>query len=700
MRILLGLIAGLACFLISTLVSAAPVQRDHLEAELIAENHALSVGETNWVALKLRPDPGWHVYWKNPGDSGIATRLQWQLPDGIGAGEIHWPYPHQHKLGELTNYGYGEQTLHLVPLQVTARPSSGETTLKAKASWLVCADICIPGEADLSLTMPVIDGDAQPDPAWAPDFAKVHADLPQRIDGLAARFSVSDDDFSIDISGVENLPGAKVDFYPEQNDLLDHAAAPRVAWTENGLRLSQVASSYFFEAQNPVVGVLVIDGADQTRAITIRAVPGDVAAVPQQTVATQTTAPTAAASPSGALPLMLVFALTGGLLLNLMPCVFPVLSLKALSVVRAGDAHPGARRTHALAYTAGVLLSFVAIAVLLIVLKAGGAALGWGFHLQSAAFVALLAYLMFTVGLSLSGAISIGGRWMGLGQSLTQTRGFSGSFFTGVLAVVVASPCTAPFMGPAMGLALAQPGFGTLLIFIALGLGLALPFLLIGFIPRLAALLPRPGAWMEVFKQFLAFPMYLTAVWLLWVLGGLTDRNGMALALVGLVALSLGLWMIQHRAVLARAFALAVIALAVGSAFVPQAVSIPGPLVASQAYSDARFEQLRQQGRSVFVDFTADWCLTCKVNERGALQSASVKQTFERENVEVLIADWTRADPEITTVLQRYGRSGVPLYLASVRGGEPQVLPQILTPAIIADAFAGNGANKLAKSTP
>ena len=681
--------------LFTLVVHAAPVQGEHVEAELIAENASFKAGNLdNWIALRLRPDPGWHVYWANPGDSGIPTTLQWQLQPGVTAGEMLWPYPHRHSLGDLTNYGYGDETLHLIPLRVS---DVGLVSVQAKAKWLVCKDICIPGEADLSLSLPATASEPQPDLAWKAAFDNARAQLPLALPGLEARYAVTAADFSLAVQGVQFPRDGEVEFYPLPNDLVAHAAAQRLQVDPgNGLVLSQKLSSYFVEAAPRISGVLVVRDGGRTRAYRIDAEAGDVAVLPAALEPELSAAPGHTASTpiveARSLLTMLVFALIGGLILNLMPCVFPVLAMKALSVMNARGESARANRQHALAYTAGVILSFVAVAGLLIALRAGGAALGWGFQLQSPVFVFVLTAVIFAMGLSLSGVAHFGGSWMGVGQNLAAKPGKAGSFFTGVLAVIVASPCTAPFMAPALGFALAQDAISALLVFAALGLGLALPFLLMGFVPRLAAVLPRPGAWMETFKQLMAFPMYLTAVWLLWVLGGLTDRDGMALALVGLLLVALALWLIG-RARGGAMQGLAMLALiAAGALVLHPAFDVRAPASRASAsgwepYSDARFDQLRKEGRSVFVDFTADWCLTCKLNERGALRSETVRDAFRRHDVALLVGDWTRADPAITAVLQRYGRSGVPLYLVSKLGAEPAVLPQVLTPDIVVHAL-------------
>jgi thiol:disulfide interchange protein/DsbC/DsbD-like thiol-disulfide interchange protein len=691
----------------SFLARAEPVQTDYVEAELVAENQTFKPGDfDNWVALRLRPEPGWHVYWRNQGDSGIPTRIDWRLPPQLSAGPIQWPYPHRESLGELTNYGYAEETLHLVPVRVDAGVERAR--LQGKASWLVCKDICIPGEAELALDVAVADGTPQPDPAWRGAFDKARAALPRATPDWQARFAIVEGTFSLAVEGAQFEQQAQVEFFPYANDLLMHAAEPRVQIDPvNGLRLSQPLSAYFVAVPEAVDGVLVVkDARNGTRAFEIQARAGEVVAVPAPAGGTRVpsahaapsapSAPTSAAQGGAAQPfaLMLLFALLGGLVLNLMPCVFPVLAIKALSVLEASGQARSDHRRQALAYTAGVVASFVAVAALLIALRAGGAALGWGFQLQSPGFVYALTAVIFAMGLSLAGLAQFGLSWMGAGQSLAARPGLAGSFFTGVLAVVVASPCTAPFMAPALGFALAQPAAGALLVFAVLGLGLALPFLLIGFVPRLAALLPRPGAWMETFKQAMAFPMFITAVWLLWVLGGLTDRDGMALALLGLVLVALAVWLWgRARSGVGQGLALGVLILAALLGLHPSmrpAAAGAAPVSAApgwEPYSDQRLAELRAQGRSVFVDFTADWCLTCKLNERGALQAQAVRDTFRRQDVALLVGDWTRADPAITAVLDRYGRSGVPLYLASKDGAEPRVLPQVLTPDIITSAF-------------
>ena len=685
---------ALAALCAAAPVGAATVTAPHIEAELVAEYTGWVAGAPNWVALRLKPESGWHTYWRNPGDSGLPTTLAWTLPENWQAGDIAWPYPSLHKQGDLVNYGYDGQTLHLVPLEVPAG-IEGEHTVKALAKWLVCADICIPGQAELSLTLPVAEI-ATADPVWSPRFLDARARLPQP-EPLAGTFAVVGSEVRLQVDAVELAGAAGVEFYAYADNLVNHGAPQRVALEGTVARIAQEQSAHFGAVPATVEGVLVVQ-SNEKYAYAVVAKPGEVA-----TVAAPAAAPVPAAAASGAQPdfwLALGFALLGGLILNLMPCVFPVLSIKAVSVIENRRNEPAAERLHALAYTAGTVLSCAAIALAIILLREGGQQFGWGFQLQAPAFVAFLAYLMLALGLSLSGLVQFGTSLMGVGQELVEQGGFSRSFFTGVLAVVVASPCTAPFMGTALGYALTQPVFVALPVFATLGLGLALPFLLLGFFPALGAWLPKPGRWMETFKQLMAFPLYLTVVWLLWVLGRQTSIDAVALVACGLVLLAFALWLwgaTQRnalRAVLALLAGFGALALlahpAIRISEGRAAATTTGTAGTAQSepYSDARLAELRAQGRMVFVNFTADWCITCKVNEKVVFENAEVRRVLAEKNVAWLTADWTTPDPAITAALERFGRSGVPLYLLYPPVGEPEILPQVLTPDIMVEAVA------------
>jgi thiol:disulfide interchange protein len=682
-----------ALLLAAAPAAAAPARADHIEAELVAENTAWLPGATQWVALRLAPETGWHTYWRNPGDSGLPTTLQWTLPEGFRAGEIQWPYPAMHALGELTNYGYDGETLHLVAIEVPP-DLAGPATLRALAKWLVCKDICIPGSAELALTLPVAKVTAA-DPVWLPRFAAARARLP-RAEALSGRFAVADGEVRLEVDAGPALDGAtRAEFFAYANDLVNHGAPQRVALNGSAVRFTQAQSAYLAAVPARVDGVLVVHGAKSV-AHPVVALPGAVEPVPPAPPppASASLPPAPAVPEAPSLALVLAFALLGGLILNLMPCVFPVLSIKAVSVLESRRGDPAAERAHALAYAAGAVASCAAVAVALVLLRGGGELLGWGFQLQSPVFVALLAYLMLALGLSLSGVVQIGTRLMGVGQGLAEQGGYAGSFFTGVLAVVVASPCTAPFMGTALGFALAQPAAVAVLVFATLGLGLALPFLLLGFFPALGAWLPRPGHWMETFKQLMAFPLYLTVVWLVWVLGRQSGVDAVAVVLVGLVIVGFGLWLWGSqprragKTTLALAAAVAALAL-LAHPQVRQAAERQAAFTGSEgeAYSDARLAELRAAGRPVFVNFTADWCITCKFNEKVLLGSDEVLRLLAARKVAWLTADWTTPDPAITAALARFGRSGVPLYVLYPPGGEPVVLPQILTPDIFVEAL-------------
>jgi thiol:disulfide interchange protein len=693
---ILGLSAALAP------VQADPVRADHIQVELIAENLSLNPGGDNWLGLRIAPEQGWHIYWRNPGDSGLPTRINWTLPPGVTAGDLQWPYPHRSMLGDIVNYGYGSETLLPVQLQVPADwPAGQPVPLKATAKWLVCKDVCIPGSAELNLSLPLAQPGtlAQADSRWRDLFSSTRQELPQPAPAdWKVHFSTRDGDLSLAVKGGKLSSGGTIEFFPYAGDLVKHSAPQRLDNDASGLRISQKLSDSFVKAPAQVDGVLVVHDTDPAKAWEIHAQPGTVAPVPES-------AALAAPLPQGggapvSLALVLLSALLGGLILNLMPCVFPVLSIKAVSLIEARGRVARHQRAHAVSYTFGVLATFGGLAGVLLALRGGGQAIGWGFQLQQPVFVAAMAYLLFAMALSLSGVVQFGTRFMGVGQGLTADGGYRGSFFTGVLAVAVASPCTVPFMGAAMSYALNQPAALALLVFLALGLGLALPFLLIGFFPRLGALLPKPGAWMETFKQVMAFPLYLSVVWLLWVLGGITDRSGMAVAMLGLTLLAFALWLWNR----AGGVALALRALALVAALallasptvrkVSAATSAPAAAggvaqAAIEPWSTQRVSELRGQGRTVFVDFTADWCLSCKVNEHVALDSDAVHKAFAAADVAWLQGDWTRADPAITAELARYGHSGVPLYLVYVKGAEPKILPQILTPSTVIDALNG-----------
>jgi thiol:disulfide interchange protein DsbD len=667
------------------LAEPGPVQRPHIEVELLAEVESVQPGEPFRVGLRMQPDADWHTYWKNPGDSGLATELAWRLPEGASASDIQWPYPERVPMGELVNYGYGGE--HLLPATVSppADLQPGERFAVAlSAEWLVCETICIPGEAELSLSLPVRAGT----PAIADEhralFDWADARRPESVD-WPARYDTAGDQLSLQIESSQLSADGDWTVFVGSENVVDHARAARWAAADGVFQAGQPLSPFFAGAPDPMPVVIVDDSSGQAFEVMAEA------------AALQSTA---AAAPAGGSPpvgwgLAIVLALAGGVLLNLMPCVFPVLSIKAMSLVAAG----GSQRAHGLAYTAGVMVSFAALAGVLLALRAGGEAIGWGFQLQSPWVVGLLVYVLFALALSLSGLFSFGNRLMGFGQGLTERAGASGSFFTGVLACIVASPCTAPFMGTALGAAVLMPWPMALSIFLALGLGLALPMLVLGFSPALARRLPKPGSWMETFKQLMAFPLYLAVVWLLWVLGSQIGADGIAAVLTGLVVLAFAAWLggrrdrsptagtLRHTAV---ALSLIAAAAALGAGVRDSAVPTEADESAGwERYSPERLAQLRDDPRqAVLVNMTADWCVTCLVNERVALSTEAVREAMAEHAVTYMKGDWTRRDEAITEYLAQFDRNGVPLYVLYPHdGGEPRVLPQVLSPGLVVDAI-------------
>lgn len=695
MAFTMSLRAMLAGLLLAALPMAAPAsvsssgwqQAKHIKAELVSEYQTVTPGQHFAVLLHFTPDPGWHTYWQNPGDSGLPTSIHWQLPAGVQASDISWPTPQAFIIPPLVNYGYAGQTLLLSELTLPADYPDNSLRIKAAVDWLVCEEICIPAAASFELTLAVA-GNSERATDQRALFAQARAALPAAI-ATTGDYAISGGAFSAVVAYSQ--PQAPVGFFVAGTELVDHAAIQQIVLQQDGKLLLQQALNTYFSKAPEQVEVVLVDEAGQGYRISLQ----QTAA---QTGSTEIRV-TGGTVSSTSLWLILLMAAGGGLILNLMPCVFPVLSLKALSI--AGNSqHRSQQRRDAVFYAAGVVLSFLVLAGLLIALRAAGNAIGWGFQLQSPLLVGLLAYLLLALGLSLSGLVQFGLGLMNTGGGLAAQTGGKGSFFTGVLAVIVASPCTAPFMGTALGYAVTQSPQVALLVFAALGLGMALPFLLLAYIPALAKMLPKPGAWMDTLKQVLAWPLYLSAVWLLWVFGRQTGIDGMALLLLGMVALAAALWLWGRVQLGAgwvnRLAALGLVLLAFITVW--QVAEQQGATKASggsadvtarhwQSWSPAKLSELRQQGKPVLVNMTADWCITCLVNERMALNTDRSKAALQQYNVSYLKGDWTRRDSDITTYLQLYQRDGVPLYVVYWPGQPPRVLPQILTPDTLRQTF-------------
>ena len=690
-------------------VFAQPVDGEHVDAQLIAETTTAVPGEILWTALRLDHIQNWHTYWINPGDAGKPTEITWQLPAGVTAGAIVWPTPERFELpAELVDFGYTGEVFLLVPLSVPADFSAASLTVSADVVWLECEEICIPSGAKLNLTVPV---DAQSlavlDSSWQYGFAQTRASQPRADITLDASFSIAAGAIEVLVQATENIfEGASaVTFIPDEHRIFDYNAEQQITSQLSSLQLKQNFHRRVEREPPQRVGglLLVTDAGGKQLAYQIAAQSAGVDVL-QLGGVLAATAGADSEIKNSAMPIATVFlfALLGGVILNLMPCVFPILSLKVLSLAVRGDTSLREQRLHGLAYAAGVILAFLSLAVVLLTLQASGAAIGWGFHLQKPWFVGALVFLFFVMGLSMSGVVEFGTSIMGVGGQLQEKDGYSGSFFTGVLASVVASPCTAPFMGAALGFAFTQSMPVALTVFFALGFGMALPFLVLSFVPALARLMPRPGAWMLTFKQILAFPLYATVVWLLWVLGQQTSIDAMALVIAACVLLAFAAWLYQYRhshAGFWRHASMLLILLCLAASFsvlrspllVARTVSTEvGSSENYEVYSAARLATLRAEGKPVFVNMTAAWCITCLVNERIALSTDEVTVAMAEKGIIYLKGDWTNNDPEITAVLKQYETSGVPLYLMFPADAlkPAEKLPQILTEGILIDAMS------------
>ena len=735
---------------------AAPQRVDAVEVELVARDAAAVAGRPLQVALRIRHDPHWHTYWRNPGDSGLPTRLEWQLPPGWQAGEIRWPAPSRLLIGPLANYGYEGEVLLPVSITVPAGAAAeAMADLRVRASWLVCKDVCIPGEAELALRLPVrAAGEAPPAP-WRGAIDATLAALP--APGPAVVAAVAD--------GILKLAFAdtgvrQAEFFPYEAARVAAAAAQdldRLAGAVPArLRLSVPLAEGVdgaawlagFGAGRPI-GVLRQDA----QAVEVVATAGAIPAEPGERIGSARGRQLLAVAPGSAGGLLdaagraassagarasaeagaalsfgvaLVFGALGGLILNLMPCVFPVIGLKLSAFAGVGAAQA---RRGALAFAAGVLVTFLLLAGLLLALRAAGQAVGWGFQLQSPVFVVALALLFVLLALNFAGVFTIGTALTRLGEheaALAARAGVGGgagaaaSFGSGVLAVLVATPCTAPFMGSALGFTLGQPAPVVLAVFAAIAVGMSLPYVLFAFVPALVGRLPRPGPWMESLRQFMAFPMLASAAWLAWVLGQQAGIDAVLSLCLGAVLLALGAWIVGRfvpfgypaSARIVAAWLLAVAAaagglwlafadLAAGSHEAPGQVSREpagvgaGGQALAQAgadwapWSPAAVAQARARGQPVFVDFTAAWCVSCQANKRLVLERDAVREAFARAGVLRLRADWTQRDPQIAAELARHGRNGVPLYLLySGAGEQPRLLPELLTTGLVLEALA------------
>ncbi|MBK8322400.1 MAG: thioredoxin family protein [Betaproteobacteria bacterium] len=707
---LLPRIAGAALAALSFLAfaapaaHAAPVRTERVEAELHAEKAAAVAGKPATVGLRLKHDEHWHTYWKNPGDSGLPTKIRWTLPEGWTAGAFQWPHPERLPFGPLVNYGYSGETMLLAELTPPANAKPGPVTIAGDADWLVCNDVCIPEKASLKLEFAVAEGDPAPKSGEVARFAKARASLPAKAEGWKAESTMAGGQLTVRLMPPEGAvaPG-KAFFFPDRESFIEPAAPQALARDGGGFRLAVKLAQPEIKDVTTVSGVIVTEGAwpglPGRKAVEIAA--PLVTSFPAPAAALPVPDAPAPAGAEGSLLAALAFAFLGGILLNLMPCVFPVLGIKVMGFVRHAHGDARALWMQGVVFSAGVLVSFLVLAGLLLALRAGGAQLGWGFQLQSPAFVMLLAALFFLMGLNLFGVFE----WGGFAQSMTSNVSAQGryadAFLAGVLATVVATPCTAPFMGAAVGFTLAQPAAVSLAVFAMLGVGMAAPVLLLSLFPNALKRLPKPGVWMETFKQVMAFPLFATVVWLAWVLGAQAGNDAVMMLLAGLLLLALAAWIYgrwaRSESLLRFVFAAAFAATGLWLAW-PHGATAPGAAQASapragevpwQAWSPEKLAQLRAAGIPVFVDFTAAWCVTCQVNKRVALNREEVVKAFSDRGVVALKADWTNHDPRITAALAELGRNALPVYAVYAPGAtQPKLLPEVLTASIVVDELS------------
>ena len=716
MRKLASVIVIFASLLAMPLAAQAEVLKgEEIEVELVSASANAVAGETLTLAVRLDPTEHWHTYSRWQGDSGDATALMdWELPAGAVAGELQFPTPTWLPFpgSDLVTFAYEEEIFLPVTVTVPEDYSADSFAASVYVQWQVCDDICILGEGRVGIELPVRGLSLETEPKWEQAFTKTFASLPLAQDehDIQSLFAVGGERISLSFQSDETVfEGARdVWFFPESKRVLKPAPLRDVTLSPGMVQITHEQARRFRVENDSIPGVLAVTGANgDTQGYLVSAIPASAANLSSVTAFAANGSASGDGTGGPGLLSVIFFALAGGLILNLMPCVFPVLSLKVLSLASKGQSAVSEQRLHGVAYTAGIIVTFMLLASILIALRAGGEAVGWAFQLQSPWFVSLLIFLFFSFGLSLSGVFEFGTSFMGLGNNLASKSGYKGSFFTGVLATAVASPCTAPFMGAALGFALSQSWLVAMLVFFFLGLGMALPFLVLSFSPALMKFMPKPGAWMNTFKEFMAFPMYATVLWLLWVLGNQVGVNGMAIVVGACILLAFGLWLLQKRTVVGPFWrnanaVMATIAIVIAFYSLQSPMLESRPMTQSyagggddeymvanyEAFGTARFEELQAEGKPVFINMTAAWCITCLANEQTTLSSDRVIQAMTDQGITYLKGDWTNQDPEISRVLDAFNRPSVPLYVFYPGAGkEPVILPQILTPSIVVDTF-------------
>lgn len=681
------LIWGMLC----AAAHANPQVAAHTEATLMSSSATLAPGEKIEIVLRFRMDPGWHVYWKNPGDSGLPPEAEWALPEGFAVSGPRWPYPHRMDEAGLATYGYDGQLHLLYELRVPPVLPPGPVSINADVSWLACEEICVPGKAGLALTFPV----QQPELVIPRDeLAGVYKTHPVHLPEVTLNAYRSDEVFILHVESAE--PIKRLDFFADLPGTIDHAAAQLFTALEDGYTLTIPKSELLEADPDRLQGILYNpDGwdADGHRAITVDA---PVRPLEQFRQAGD-------ARPQGInLGLAALFAFLGGMILNLMPCVLPVLSIKVFNLIGQAGSDKRKVLAHGLVFSAGIILSFLLLAAILIFLRFSGVSVGWGFQFQSPVFLILMAHLFFALALNLFGVYEFATSLTRIQTAPAHQQGLQGSFLNGVLATVVATPCTAPFMGSALGYAITQPLPAALAVFAFLGFGMAFPYLLLSIFPQWLKYVPKPGVWMLRLKQFFGFLLAATAVWLLWVLGVQRGVEAMAALALGFVGIGLACWIIgvwgQPLASGKGRLAAQVISAGLLAAALVYPINVArrqpaDPQRAEDTYSGLSWEPYSQEiiaeslgrGKWVFVDFTASWCLTCQVNKKTSLHHPDVERAFIDKGVVAVKADWTNYDGRITRALEMFGKTSIPVYVLynPQKPGEPVFLPEILTPQIV-----------------
>lgn len=696
------LILIITLFIPLTITAQWDQQESHVDARLISEVKTIQPGGTFWIAARLQMNDGWHTYWRNPGDAGLETTIEWNLPEGFSAGDINWPYPEPISEPPLVIYGYHDTIYLLTKISVDKDvPTDEAVFLKAKVSWLECEAVCIPGSAEIKTRLEISNESMQINDRYIETFANARAQLPIASEGWNLQTVIQDNFLVIQAKPPSWFNGSleKMHFFPYTTSFINYVSEQTLSKTEKLYQLKVELAKIDPQIPDTVKGILVTEsgwrGAGSEHAMEI--------IVP---ISGSLSGTAVSSSGLSSIWLALLFSFLGGIILNLMPCVLPVLSIKIMGFINQAHEEHSKSWQHGIVFTLGVLVSFWALAAILLILKTGGAQLGWGFQLQSPVFLIVLSSFMFLFGLSMFGVFEIGTSLTTVGGKTQGKSGFGGSFVSGITATIVATPCTAPFMGSALGFALTQPAWVSLMVFTFIGLGMSAPYVLLTSIPALLKFVPRPGRWMESMKQFMGFLLAATVIWLLWVLGIQAGSNVVVLVLFALLITSIGAWIYGRWGHLGMPLKTRIVSTIIAAFLILGANAYAlanidvytinqsqtthnGEGINWESYSEQAVEEAKSSGNPVFVDFTAAWCLSCQVNEQVAFSPEEVQNKFKELGIRTFKADWTSHDEKITRALAKYGRNSVPLYVlySGKEGDKPKILPEIITPGIILEAL-------------